>query len=144
MTSCITWKFLQRISNGEPVAVVACFSMEEIWLWRTCKGIENGYVKWFKSSGRKTVACKDLPGHRNFHCFLSENPHTRRLAVLFLSSIRLLLECFSCSDISLVMLSKAFWFGFFFLMYANSHQKKSSFVYLYSEKMNQHQLYKTS
>lgn len=29
-------------------------------------------------------------------------------------------------------------------MYANSHQKKSSFVYLYSEKMNQHQLYKTN
>lgn len=32
--SCSSWKFLQRISRGHPVAVVACFSMVEIWLWR--------------------------------------------------------------------------------------------------------------
>lgn len=117
----MTWKFLQRISSGQPVAVVACFSMEDIWLWRTCTGIENGYVKWFKSSKRKTVACKrsartqQLPllfqkilTHVFLHFCSNLQHQAPEVPGTWPTDKEALLETFSCSDISLVMLSKAF------------------------------------
>jgi len=76
----MTWKFLQRISSGQPVAVVACFSMEDIWLWRTCTGIEND-SSLQKEKQLLVKICQDTAASTA----VSENPHTRLLAFLFQS-----------------------------------------------------------